>query len=147
MSVTALLFPKGIFPTAFNKEIDLLDDAIMVTLHTSSMTPDQDAWDYYNDVTNELSTANGYTAGGAAIANDTLTYTSGSNLYTYDGDDVAWTSSTLTARYACVYDSTPGTAATDPLLLYVNFGADVSSTAATFTITWSASGILTITSG
>jgi hypothetical protein len=35
-----------------------------------------------------------------------------------------------------------GTAATSPLLGYVDFGADVSATGAAFTITWDATGVL-----
>lgn len=136
----------GNCPQAFmNKEIDLLSDAIMVALSTSAYTPDQDAHDYFNDVTNELTTANGYTAGGQQIANDTLTYTSGTNVMKYDGDDMSWTSSSITARVATIYDSTPGTAATDPLIGYCVFNADVTTSAGTLAIAWDSAGILTLT--
>ncbi|GAB2690340.1 hypothetical protein [Nocardia thraciensis] len=43
-----------------------------------------------------------------------------------------------------VYDDSPATAATKPLLGYVDFGQDVSTTAGTFSIVWDAAGILTI---
>lgn len=144
MAVTAFLYGQ-MFGLAFNKEIDLLTDTIKVQLHTSTYTPAQDTHDYHSDLTNEVANGNGYTTGGAAIANDTFTYTAGSNLWTYDGDDVAWSASTITARYAVIVDTTPGSSATNPLILYVDFGADVSSTSATFTIQWHASGIFTIT--
>src|SRR5688500_12789003 len=100
----------GNVPLAFfNEEIDLLSDNIKVALTTVTYVPDQDAHDYFNDVTNEV-TGTGYTAGGATIANDTLTYTTGTNVMKYDGDDVSWTTSTITnARVAVIYDSTPGT--------------------------------------
>src|SRR5690348_1638843 len=78
-----------------NKEVDLLDDSIKVMLCTSSYTPDQDAHDYKNDVTNEVS-GTGYTAGGAALANDTLTYTGGTNTLKYDADDLTFSTVTLT---------------------------------------------------
>ncbi len=137
----------GNVPQAFfNKEIDLLSDAIMVALTTSTYVPAQDTDDYFDDVTNEFGTAGGYTAGGQQIANDTLTYTSGTNVMKYDGDDMAWTSSTIAnARVAVIYDSTPGTAATDPLIGYCVFSADVSTSAGTLAITWDAAGILTLT--
>ena len=144
MAVTAFVYPTGMFPTAFNKEVDLLTDAIKCALATSTYTPDQDTHDYFNDVTNEV-VGTGYTAGGATLANDTLTYTAGSNLYTYDADDATWSTSTITARYAVVYDSTPASDATRPLLLYQNFGGDFTSTGGTFTVAWNASGIFTIT--
>ena len=146
MTVTAKLYSK-VFGAAFHKEIDLLADDIRVTLHDSGYTPDQDVHDYYNDLTNELATANGYTAGGASIANDTFSYNASTNTYTYDGDDVSWTSSTLTARTAVVRDATPGTAATEPLILYQQSSADVSTTSGTFTVQWNASGIFTIVVG
>lgn len=58
-----------------------------------------------------------------------------------DAADPSWASSTITARYAVIYDSTPGTDATRPLIALINFGADVSSTAATFSITFDVLGI------
>jgi hypothetical protein len=124
--------------------VDWLSDTIKVALATSSYTPDQDTHDFFNDVTNEI-TGTGYTAGGATLGTKTLAYTAGSNLITADAADTSWTTSTLTARYAVIYDSTPGTAATNPLISYVDFGADVSSTASTFQITWDSAGIFTIT--
>lgn len=136
----------GNVPQAFfNKEIDLLSDDIRVSLHTSSFTPNQDTHDYYDDVTNEVS-GTGYTAGGAQINNDTLTYTSGTNVMKYDGDDVSWTTSTIAgARIAVIRDATPATDATRPLIGYCTFDADVSTSAGTLTITWDSNGILTLT--
>ena len=142
MAVSALLF--GSFPAKLaNKEIDWDSDTIKVALCTSSYTPAQDTHDYFNDITNEV-TGTGYTAGGATLANKTVGYTAGTNTQKFDADDVSWTTSTITARYAVIYDATPGTSATNPLIGYVDFGADVSSTAATFTITWDAAGIFTV---
>lgn len=142
MAVTALLY--GSFPAKLaNKEIDWDSDTIKVALATSTYTPAQDTHDYFNDITNEV-TGTGYTAGGATLASKTVTYTSGTNTQAFDAADTSWASSTITARYAIIYDSTPGTAATNPLIGYVDFGADVSSTAAAFTIAWDAAGIFTI---
>lgn len=143
MAVTAKLYGK-FFSSLANKEIDLNSDTIKVALCTASYTPDQDAHDYFNDITNEIS-GTGYTAGGATLGSPTFTYTAGTNVFMFDGADVLWTSSTITARYAVVYDSTPGSGATNPLICYVDFGADVSSTASTFQITWDAAGIFTTT--
>ena len=55
-------------------------------------------------------------------------------------------SSTITARYAVIYDST-GTSSTSALIGYVDFGADVSTTNGTFQITWDSAGIFTIAVG
>ena len=142
MAVTAKLF--GSFPAKLaNKEIDYDSDTIKVALTTSAYTPDQDVHDYFNDVTNEV-TGTGYTAGGATLANQTVGDTSGTNTQKFDADDTVWATSTITARYAVIYDATPGTAATNPLIGYVDFGADVTSTAGNFTITWDSAGIFTI---
>lgn len=125
--------------------IDWLSDTIKVQLHTSSFTPDQDTMDFQNDLTNEVANGNGYTTGGATLANKTLSYTGATNVIKFDADDVQWTSSTITARYAVIVDTTPGSSATNPVLGYVDFGADVVSSNGTFTITWDAAGVFTIT--
>lgn len=132
------------FQSAFNKEIDWDTDVIKVMLCTSTYTPDQDTHRYKSSVTNEV-TGTGYTAGGATLTSPTFTYTAATNVFMLDAADTSWASSTITARYAVIYDSTPATDATRPLLGYVDFGADVVSTAGTFTITWDAAGIFTVT--
>lgn len=142
MSVTALLY--GSFPAKLaNKEINYLSDTIKVALVTSAYTPAQDTHAYFSDITNEV-TGTGYTAGGATLGSKTVTYTAGTNTQAFDAADTAWTTATITARYAIIYDATPGTAATDPLIGYVDFGADVTSTAGTFTIVWDAAGLFSI---
>lgn len=125
-----------------NKEIDLDSDVIKVALCTSSYTPNQNAHDYFDDITNEVS-GSGYTAGGATLGSKSVG-TGGGKTFTFDADDVTWSSSTITARYAIIYDST-GTASTSPLIGYIDFGADVSSSSSNFTIQWNASGIFTQT--
>lgn len=130
---------------AFNKEVDFDSDTIKVALVTSSYTPNQDTHDYWDDVaTNEVS-GTGYTAGGETLANKTVTYTSGTNVTKFDASDVSWASSTITARYAVIYDATPATNAAKPLIAYVDFGSDQSSSSGTFSIVWDAAGIFTTT--
>jgi len=129
---------------AFNKEVDFDSDTIKVALLSSSYTPNQDTDDYFNDVSAYEVTGTGYTAGGATLANKSVTYTSGTNVTKFDADDVSWTSSTITARYAVVYDST-GTASTSALIGYVDFGSNQSSSSGTFSIVWDAAGIFTTT--
>lgn len=143
MAVTAFYYGNA-FLSAFNKEIDFNTDVIKVMLCTSTYSPNQDTHQYKSSVTNEVS-GTGYTAGGATLANATLTYTGGTNVLKLDGDDTSWATSTITARYAVIYDSSPATDATRPLIAYVDFGADVVSTGGTFLITWDAAGIATVT--
>lgn len=143
MAVTAKLYGKAL-QSVFNKEIDWDTDVIKVMLCTSAYTPDQDTHQYKSSVTNEAS-GTGYVAGGAILATAAPVYTAGTNTLVLDAGDTAWTGSTITARYAVIYNSSPGTDATRPLIAYVDFGADVSTTAGTFTITWDAAGLVTLT--
>jgi hypothetical protein len=125
-----------------NGGIDLDTDTIKVALVTSSYTPDQDTHDFFDDVTNEV-VGTGYTAGGASLASKAVTADNTDNEGVFDADDVAWTTSTITARGAVIYKST-GTAGTSALIAYLDFGSDKISTAGTFTIAWNAEGILNL---
>lgn len=80
----------------------------------------------------------GYTAGGATLATPGVAISSG--VVAFDAADASWSTSTITARGGLVYDSTTSSVA----IAAVNFGADFSSTAGTFTVQWHASGIFTI---
>ena len=130
---------------SFNKEIDWDSDTIKVALITNAYTPDQDAHDYYDDVVANEVSGTGYTAGGNTLANKTNTYKSATNVIVLDADDTTWASSTITARYAVIYDATPATNATRPLIGFVDFGSDQSSSNGNFTITWDATGIVRVT--
>lgn len=143
MAVTAKVYGKFMLSLA-NKEIDLDTDTLKVMLCTSAYTPDQDAHQYKSSVTNEVSGA-GYTAGGATLASVTSAYNAGNNTWTLDAADTSWTGSTITARYAVVYDSSPASDATRPLIAYIDFGADVISSSGTFSIQWDAAGIVSAT--
>lgn len=143
MAVSAKYYGK-FFLSAFTKKVDLSADTIKIMLCTSSYTPDQDTHQFKSDVTNEVS-GTGYTATGNTLASFAATYDGASNTLKIDADDTSWTSSTITARYAVIYDATPGSDATRPLISYIDFGADVSTTAGTFAITFNASGIATVT--
>ena len=129
---------------ALNKEVDFDTDTIKVALLSASYRPDQDAHDYFNDVSTYEVSGTGYTAGGNTLASKTATYDSANNVIVLDAADTTWASSTITARYAVVYDAT-GTSSTSALIGYVDFGSDQSSTNGNFTITWDSTGIVRIT--
>jgi hypothetical protein len=141
MAVTAKAYGPALAALAAGS-INWGSDTIKIALASSAYTPDQDAHDFFNDVTNEV-TGTGYTAGGITLASKTSTYTSGTNTQALDAADVTWSTSTITARYAVIYKST-GTSSTSPLIGYVDFGADVISSAGNFTITFDAAGIFTL---
>jgi hypothetical protein len=129
---------------AFNKEVDFDSDTIKVALLSSSYTPNQDTQDYWDDVSSFEVSGTGYSTGGATLANKSVSYNSSTNVTKFDADDVSWTSSTITARYAVIYDAT-GTASTSALIGYVDFGSDQSSSSGTFSIVWDSAGIFTTT--
>jgi hypothetical protein len=115
--------------------------SLKVALTTSTYTPNQDTHHFFSDITNEI-TGTGYTAGGATLGSPTTTYDTASDQIRLDAADTSWTTSTLTARDAIVWCDTAGASTTDPVIGWVNFGADVSTTAGTFQITWDSTGIV-----
>lgn len=130
---------------ALNKEIDWDTDDIKVMLVGSAYSPNQDTHDYLDDViANEVS-GTGYTAGGISLTGKTNTYDSASNTIVLDAADVTWANSTVTARYAVLYNNAGTSNAAKPLIAYVDFVSDQSSTAGNFTITWDPAGIVRAT--
>lgn len=79
--------------------------------------------------TNEVSNSGTYTAGGGTLSNVTPT-TSGTTALT-DFADITFTSATITARGALIYNDT---AAGDPSVVVLDFGSDKSSTSGDFQI-------------
>lgn len=130
---------------AFNKEVDFDTDTIKVALVSSAYTPDQDTHETWSQVKPNEVTGTGYVAGGATLSGKTLTYDASNNVTVLDANDVTWANSTITARYAVIYDDA-GAADNEKVLLgYVDFGVDQASTNGNFTITWDASGIFRFT--
>jgi hypothetical protein len=146
VAATGKLFGK-LFTALWNKEIDYDTDTIKVMLTTSSYTPDQDAHDYKDDVTNEVAATGGYTAGGNALGSKTVTYTGATNKHVLDCADPQWTTSTITARNAIFYNASPGADSTRPLIGYQAETGDVSTTGGNFDIIIAAAGLVEITVG
>jgi len=78
--------------------------------------------------TNEVS-GTGYSAGGGTLTNITPT-TSGTTAFA-DFSDLTFSTATITARGALIYNDT---AAGDPSVVVLDFGGDKTSTAGDFTI-------------
>lgn len=83
--------------------------------------------------TNEVSNSGSYSAGGGTLTNVTPT-TSGTTAFT-DFSDITFTSATITARGALIYNTTTGggTSTTDTVVV-LDFGSDKTSTAGDFQI-------------
>lgn len=115
--------------------IDLDTDTFKLMLTTSTYTPDQDAHDFRNDVTNEVGASGTYAAGGATLSGVSVTYDSASNEMRVSWTTPAFTSATITARTAVIYKSRGGASSADELLAYCTEASDITSTAGTFTVT------------
>lgn len=122
---------------------------INATLHTNAgYTPNQDTHVFRSDLAGELSTANGYTAGGAACTLPSPTYDAATHTARVaPGGSVVWTlSGTINARWAVFSKHRGGSATLDELLCYVDMNsgtaADISIPTGTFTLTFDATGLV-----
>jgi hypothetical protein len=100
-------------------------DTFKMALYTSAATMDESTAAY--SATNEVS-GTGYTAGGVTMAGFSGTL-SGSTAILDWTTDPAWTTATITARGALIYNSTDGTS-----VMVLDFGSDKTSTNGTFTV-------------
>lgn len=101
-----------------------------IALFTSSATLDATTTDY--SVTNEVS-GTGYTAGGETLTNNGVSLSS-TTAYV-DFADVTWSSATITANGALIYNTTTdgGTSTTDAVAVLA-FGGDKTSTNGDFVV-------------
>lgn len=126
-----------------NAEINFDTDVFKVRLYASTSNLAATS-DDATAVTNELSTANGYTAGGATV---TPTWTRATATCTFDISDPSWTASggSIIARFAAIVDTTPATPRVVAFCLLESPAADVTTTTGnTLTIQISASGVFSL---
>lgn len=105
-------------------------DTFKLALYTNSATFTAATTAY--TVTNEVGDSGTYSAGGGTLSRVNPT-TSGTTAFT-DFADLSFTSATITARGALIYNSTPAHTYTNPVALVLDFGSDKTSTDGTFTI-------------
>ena len=132
--MASLIYDSFVFD-AVTGAIDTNTDTFYAMLVTSAYTPNKKTHTKRSDVTNEV-VGTGYTAGGAASV-CTVTNVTASDNVTLAFAAVAWATSTITARAAVIYKRRGGASSADELVGYVDFGADITSTADTFTATFS----------
>lgn len=107
-------------------------DTYKVMLTTLTYAPSQTADLKRSAVTNEV-TGTGYTAGGQAIV-PTFSKDTTNHKQVITFPSVTWPTSTITARRAVYYKSRGGASSADELVAVDDFGADVVTTAGTFTL-------------
>lgn len=117
--------------TSFKQELmegvhDFTTQTFKIALYTSSATLSAATTAY--SATNEVS-GTGYTAGGNTLTGGAVSI-SGTTAFV-DFADSTWSSATITARGAVIYNSS---VAGNPAVAVLDFGADKISTAGTFTI-------------
>jgi len=136
MSLIYNIFKKSLFEGNVDLSEDSPSDVIKVALldNSHSFTATDDDW---TDVSaNELVNGNGYTTGGKTLAGKAVTQAATTK---FDATDVAWTSATFTAYHAVIYNETTG-----ELIASIDFGGAKTVAAGTFTISWNASGVITM---
>jgi hypothetical protein len=130
-----MAFTGNFMATSFKQEIlqgvhnftASTGNSFKLAMYTSSASFDASTTAY--TVTNEVANSGSYSAGGGALTNVTPT-TSGTTAFT-DFDDITFTSATITARGALIYNDT---AAGDPVVVVLDFGTDKTSTSGDFEI-------------
>jgi hypothetical protein len=118
-------------------QIDFSTGSFKVMLVSVAPTEAElDAWAFRAAVTNEV-VGTGYTAGGVAVTATVGAVDTGNNWtpITFTNLPSGWTTATITAVGCIIYQSV-GTAGTDKLIQYGDFGAPVASTAGTFGLTF-----------
>ena len=100
-------------------------DTFKIALYTSSATMSAATTAY--SATNEVS-GTGYTAGGNTLTS--VTPALSTDTAVCDFADTSWSTATITARGALIYNSS----ASDKAVVALDFGGDKTSTAGTFTI-------------
>ncbi|MGC4008854.1 MAG: hypothetical protein QM805_07685 [Pseudomonas sp.] len=105
-------------------------DTFKLALYTNSATFTAATTAY--TATNEVGASGSYAAGGGTLTRVDPT-TSGTTAFT-DFADLTFTTATITARGALLYNSTPTHTYTNPNCVVLDFGSDRSSTSGDFTI-------------
>lgn len=102
-------------------------DTYKIALYTSAATLSASTTVYSS--TNEVANGNGYTTGGATLTGFTVTIDTNTAVLDFTTDPT-WPASTITARGALIYNSSQ----TNKAVCVLDFGADITSTADTFTV-------------
>ena len=102
-------------------------NTLKIALYTSSASLGATTTAYAT--TNEVS-GTGYTAGGVTLSSQAVAYDSSNNVAYFDAADPSWSSATITARGAVIYNNTKSNAS----IAVLDFGSDFSSSNGTFQV-------------
>lgn len=126
------------------KTHDLVNDTIKVALMATAhaFTAENDGW---ADVSANEASGTGYTTPGQNLASKAVTTDDTDDEGVWDAADTTWSSSTVTAYHAVIYDDTITTPVADTLICSIDFGGAKSSSNGNFTLQWNAEGIINLT--
>jgi hypothetical protein len=99
-----------------------------IALFTSAATLGAGTTTYSGSTTGEVANGGGYATGGNTLTVSQIPTSSGTTAF-IDFADTTWSSATITARGALIYNSSDDTA-----VAVLDFGSDKTSTAGDFTI-------------
>ena len=102
-------------------------NTLKIALYTSSASLGATTTAYAT--TNEVS-GTGYTAGGVTLSSQAVAYDSSNNVAYFDSADPSWSSATITARGALIYNNSKSNAS----IAVLDFGSDFSSSNGTFQV-------------
>lgn len=114
------------FKTDIFTGVHTSSDVYKMALYTSTATVDKTTTAY--SATNEV-VGTGYTAGGTTMTGFSVTLSGDTSVMDWTTDP-SWTTATITARGALIYNSSKSNKA----VLVIDLGADKTSTAGTFTV-------------
>jgi hypothetical protein len=133
------------FTDLMKKVHDCDADSFKLPLFTDSHAPNADDT-VYGGLANEHAASGNYSTGGYAFTGGAGTVTdddSGDKSTLDITEDAVWASSTISARYAVLYNDTP-TSPADPLVGLFDFGSVKSSSNGEFRVQFNANGVMDI---
>ena len=140
MAITAAICNS--FKTEILSGVHEAGDTYKIALYPSTATLSKSTATYSS--TGEVANGSGYTTGGATLSGFSVTLDTDTAILDWTVDPT-WTTATITARGALIYNSTQD----DKAVAVLDFGGDIASTAGTFTVTLpapaAATGLVTIT--
>jgi len=129
MAATAWLFDNAPHTAWIEGTSTYLSSTYKCALLTA--VPAQSAANWAAISSTEIAASGNYSSGGATLASKTATLAG--HITSVGWANVVWTSSTLTAKAAVIYNSGTGELYS---CVNLNGGTDVSSTAGDYTISW-----------
>jgi hypothetical protein len=123
-------------------------NSIYCALINSSAVTDLnvDTHRFFGDVIGTFSCSGaGYGTAGLVLSSPLVSVDTTNNYGALTASNMLWPNVTVTARGAILYQSTGSGLDADPMICFIDFGADKSVTAGSFTIQWAAAGVLYLT--